>query len=199
MTTTTSKHTREWWKRGTVYQIYPASFKDSNNDGLGDIAGIIEKIPYLSSLGIDIIWVSPFYESPQKDMGYDISNYEDVYRPYGTVEDVEKLIKVCHDSGIKIIFDLVINHTSDQHAWFKESRKSKDNGKRDWYIWRPARYDADGKRVPPNNWRSFFSGSAWEWDEDTQEYFLQDLPYSSYISHPLTSQPAISSPKNNPI
>ncbi|KAG0645308.1 Alpha-glucosidase [Hyphodiscus hymeniophilus] len=163
---------RVWWKDGTVYQIYPASYKDSTGDGLGDIPGIISKIDYIKDLGVDIVWLSPMYESPQYDMGYDISNYEAVHAPYGTVADVEALISDCHSRGIRLILDLVINHTSDQHAWFKESRTSKMNAKRDWYIWRPARYGAEGRRMPPNNWRSFFSGSAWQWDEETQEYYL---------------------------
>ncbi|KAH8781359.1 alpha-glucosidase [Diaporthe sp. PMI_573] len=161
-----------WWKEGVAYQIYPASFKDSNGDGLGDIPGIISKVDYLKDLGIDIVWVSPMFESPQIDMGYDISNYEAVYAPYGTVQDMEVLIDECHKRGMRLILDLVVNHTSDQHAWFKESRSSKDNPKRDWYIWRPARYAEDGTRMPPTNWRSYFSGTAWEWDEHTQEYFL---------------------------
>lgn len=163
---------RTWWKDGVVYQIYPASYKDSNSDGLGDIPGIISKIDYIKDLGIDIIWVSPMYDSPQHDMGYDISDYESVYPPYGTVADMEKLIEACHTRSMRLILDLVINHTSDQHKWFQESRSSKDNPKRDWYIWRPAQFDADGKRMPPNNWLSFFSGSTWEWDEHTQEYYL---------------------------
>lgn len=163
---------REWWKTGTVYQIYPASYKDSNNDGLGDIQGIISKVDYLHDLGIDIIWVSPMYESPQYDMGYDISNYEGVHAPYGTVADMEELIVKCHDRGMRIILDLVVNHTSDQHEWFKESRSNRQNAKHDWYIWRDARYDAEGRRIPPNNWRSFFSGPAWSWDETRQQYYL---------------------------
>lgn len=163
---------RIWWKDGVVYQIYPASYKDSNGDGLGDIPGIISKIDYIKDLGIDIIWVSPMYDSPQHDMGYDISDYESVYPPYGTVADMEALVEACHSRGMRLILDLVINHTSDEHKWFQESKSSKDNPKRDWYIWRPAKYAADGTRMPPNNWRSFFSGSAWQWDEHTQEYYL---------------------------
>jgi len=163
---------RIWWKDGVVYQIYPASYKDSNNDGLGDIPGIISKIDYIKDLGVDIVWLSPMYDSPQHDMGYDISNYEAVYPPYGTVADIENLIEACHSRGMRLILDLVINHTSDEHEWFKESRRSKADPKRDWYIWRPAKYSADGTRMPPNNWRSFFSGSAWQWDEHTQEYYL---------------------------
>jgi len=170
--TTMSSMGKVWWKDGVVYQIYPASFKDSNGDGLGDIPGIISKVDYLKDLGIDIIWVSPMFESPQIDMGYDISNYEAVHAPYGTLEDMEHLIEACHSRGMRLILDLVINHTSDQHAWFQESRSSKDNPKRDWYIWRPPRYSEDGKRLPPTNWRSYFSGSVWEWDEGTREYYL---------------------------
>ncbi|KAI5270985.1 alpha-glucosidase [Aureobasidium subglaciale] len=161
-----------WWKEATVYQIYPASFNDSNDDGIGDIPGITQKLGYIQSLGVDVIWVCPMYDSPQIDMGYDISDYEAVYPPYGTVQDMEVLIKEVHSRGMKIILDLVVNHTSDQHAWFKESRSSKTNPKRDWYIWKPAKYDSDGTRKPPNNWRSNFGGSVWEWDELTQEYYL---------------------------
>ncbi|KAF2268012.1 alpha-glucosidase-like protein maltase [Lojkania enalia] len=168
----TSVHKRTWWKEATFYQIYPASFKDSNGDGLGDLPGILSKIPYLASLGIDVVWICPMFNSPQKDMGYDISDYEAVYPPYGTVEDVEKLIKACHQNGMKIILDLVVNHTSDQHRWFKESRSSKDSPKRDWYIWRPARYNEQGDRMPPTNYRSYFAGGTWTWDAHTQEYYL---------------------------
>lgn len=163
---------RKWWKDGVVYQIYPASFKDSNGDGVGDIQGIISKLDYIKDLGIDIIWVSPFYESPQVDMGYDISNYKDVHAPFGTLADVEQLIRECHERKMRIVFDLVINHTSNLHPWFKDSRSSKTSQRRDWYIWRPAKYDKDGNRQPPNNWRSHFSGSAWTWDETTEEYYL---------------------------
>ncbi|KAL2132495.1 hypothetical protein VTI74DRAFT_3738 [Chaetomium olivicolor] len=164
--------TRPWWKDAVCYQIYPASFKDSNGDGLGDIPGILSKIDYLKDLGVDVIWVSPMYDSPQVDMGYDISDYEKVYPPYGTLKDMEDLIEACHMRGMKLILDLVVNHTSDQHAWFKESRSSKDNPKRDWYIWKAPRYAEDGTRLPPTNWRSYFSGSTWEYDEHTGEYYL---------------------------
>ncbi|KAH6841148.1 glycoside hydrolase superfamily [Chaetomium sp. MPI-CAGE-AT-0009] len=163
---------RPWWKDAVCYQIYPASFKDSDGDGLGDIPGILSKIDYLKDLGIDVVWVSPMFDSPQVDMGYDISDYEKVYPPYGSVQDVEDLIEACHKRGMKLILDLVINHTSDQHAWFKESRSSKDNPKRNWYIWKPPRYAEDGTRLPPTNWRSYFSGSTWEYDEHTGEYYL---------------------------
>ncbi|KAK1048337.1 hypothetical protein LTS16_004521 [Friedmanniomyces endolithicus] len=160
-----------WWK-GSVYQIYPASFKDSNNDGIGDINGVIQSLDYIESLGVDILWICPMYESPQIDMGYDIADYKKVYGPYGTLEDMETLISEVHRRGMRIILDLVVNHTSDQHAWFKESRSSKCNPKRNWYIWKLAKYDSQGQRRPPNNWRSNFGGSAWQWDEQTQEYYL---------------------------
>ncbi|KAJ8097648.1 glycoside hydrolase superfamily [Lipomyces tetrasporus] len=163
--------TKEWWKEGVVYQIYPSSFKDSNGDGIGDIPGITSELDYIKSLGVDIIWVSPFYKSPQYDMGYDISDYQDVYEQYGTVEDVDALIQGCHDRGMRIIFDLVVNHTSHLHPWFQESASSKNNPKHDWYIWRPARY-INGERHPPCNWRGFFGGSVWEWDDNIGEYYL---------------------------
>lgn len=171
---TSTKDARTFWFRdAVVYQIWPASFKDSNNDGIGDIQGIISTLDYVKSLGVNTIWLSPMYDSPQVDMGYDISDYQNVYPPYGTLQDMEELISECHSRGIKLILDLVINHTSDQHAWFKESRKSKDNPKRDWYIWRPAKYDPKtGERRPPNNWRGALNQSAWTWDEATQEYYL---------------------------
>ncbi|KAM0814160.1 putative Glycosyl hydrolase family 13 catalytic domain-containing protein [Seiridium cardinale] len=163
---------QKWWKEGVVYQVYPASFMDSNGDGLGDIRGIISKLDYIKSLGATTVWVCPHYDSPQVDLGYDISDYESVFPPYGTLKDMEHLIQGCHSRGLKIIVDLVINHTSEQHKWFKESRSSKTDAKRDWYIWRPAKYDANGNRAPPNNWRSNFSTNAWTWDEATQEYYL---------------------------
>ncbi|KAK3989463.1 alpha-glucosidase [Cladorrhinum sp. PSN332] len=167
-----AQSTIPWWKDAVCYQIYPASYKDSNGDGLGDIQGILSKVDYLKDLGVDAIWVSPMFDSPQVDMGYDISNYESVYPPYGTVKDMEDLIDAVHSRGMKIILDLVINHTSDQHAWFQESRSSKTNPKRDWYVWKPPRYAPDGTRLPPTNWRSYFSGSTWEYDDLTGEYYL---------------------------
>jgi alpha-glucosidase len=153
-------HTRVWWKEAVFYQVYPASFQDSNGDGWGDLPGLLSRIPYIASLGVDAVWLSPMFESPQIDMGYDISDYQAVDPSYGTVEDVEKLVKACHDNGMKLILDLVVNHTSDQHKWFKESRSSKDNPKRDWYFWRPARYDEQGRRLPPTNYRSYFAGGT---------------------------------------
>ena len=155
-----------------MYQIWPASYKDSNGDGVGDIPGIISTLDYIKDLGVDVIWLSPMYESPQDDMGYDISDYEKVYSKYGTLEDLDNLIEQTHKRGMKLILDLVINHTSSEHAWFKESRSSKTNPKRDWYIWKPPVFDKDGNRHPPNNWGSYFSGSTWTYDELTGEYYL---------------------------
>lgn len=161
-----------WWKDASIYQIWPASYKDSNGDGVGDIPGIISTLDYVKNLGIDIVWLSPMFDSPQDDMGYDISDYENVYPKYGTLEDMDKLISEVHSRGMKLILDLVINHTSSEHKWFEESRSSKTNPKRDWYIWKPAKYDEQGNRHPPNNWGSYFSGSAWKYDELTDEYYL---------------------------
>ncbi|KAK5232891.1 hypothetical protein LTR47_006118 [Exophiala xenobiotica] len=167
-----SKVSQPWWKDATIYQVYPASFKDSNGDGWGDIPGLVSKIDYLSQLGVDVVWLSPMFESPQADMGYDISDYQKVYAAYGTVGDVDDLIEACHSRGMRLILDLVVNHTSKEHEWFRESRSSKTNPKRGWYIWKPPRYDEKGNRMPPTNWRSYFAGSTWSWDETTQEYYL---------------------------
>ena len=156
-----------WWKESIMYQIYPRSFQDSNGDGIGDIRGIINRIDYLASLGIDLIWLGPVYESPNDDNGYDISNYYKIHPEFGTMEDFDELLEKLHQAGIKLIMDLVVNHSSDEHAWFQESRKSKDNPYRDYYYWR------DGKEGgPPNNWTSFFEGSAWKYDELTYQYYL---------------------------
>ncbi|CAE6377354.1 unnamed protein product [Rhizoctonia solani] len=162
----------EAFKSYCVYQIYPSSFADANGDGIGDLAGIESKLEYIKRLGADVVWLSPIYRSPQKDMGYDISDYQDIDPRYGTLEDWDSLLKKTHELGMRLVMDLVVNHTSDQHEWFKESRSSKSNPKRDWYIWRPPKFDAEGNRKPPNNWASLFGGSAWEWDETTQEYYL---------------------------
>lgn len=158
---------RVWWKEAVGYQIYPRSFKDSNNDGIGDIIGIISKLDYLKELGIDVIWVCPMYKSPNDDNGYDISDYQDIMDDFGNMEDFDLLLDEVHKRGMKLIIDLVINHTSDEHPWFIESRSSKQNPKRDWYIWREGK---DNKE--PNNWESIFKGSAWEYDENTKEYYL---------------------------
>ncbi|MFD0048024.1 alpha-glucosidase [Actinomycetes bacterium NPDC127524] len=158
---------KQWWKDSVVYQIYPRSFKDSNGDGIGDIQGIISKLDYLHKLGIDIIWLSPVYKSPNDDNGYDISDYQDIMDEFGTMEDFDKLLGAAHDRGIKIMMDLVVNHSSDEHQWFVESRSSKDNPKRDYYIWKQGK---DG--AAPTNWEAAFKGSVWEYDETTDEYFL---------------------------
>ncbi|CDO96618.1 unnamed protein product [Kluyveromyces dobzhanskii CBS 2104] len=171
-----SKHPEtdpKWWKEAVVYQVYPASFKDSNDDGWGDIKGINSKLEYIKELGADTIWISPFYDSPQEDMGYDIADYEKVWPRYGTNDDIFNLIENAHSLGIKIVVDLVINHCSSQHAWFQEARSSLNNAKRDWFIWKaPKGFDCNGKPIPPNNWGSFFGGSAWQYDEGTGEFYL---------------------------
>ena len=158
---------RKWWKEEVIYQIYPRSFKDSNGNGIGDIQGIISKLDHLVELGVDIIWLSPIYKSPNDDNGYDISDYRAIHPEFGTMDDFNELLEKIHEKGMKLIMDLVVNHSSDEHVWFEESRKSKDNPYRDYYIWRPGK---DGG--PPNNWPSFFGGSAWEYDELTDEYYL---------------------------
>ncbi|KAL7940446.1 glycoside hydrolase family 13 protein [Trichoderma barbatum] len=163
---------RMWWKEASVYQIYPASFCDSNGDGVGDIPGIITKLDYLKALGADVLWLCPVYKSPQVDMGYDISDYRAIHPSYGSLTDVENLINGLHERGMKLVMDLVVNHTSDQHAWFQESRTFLDSKKRDWYIWRKPVFDEHGNRHPPNNWASIFGGSAWTYDAGTEEYYL---------------------------
>ena len=156
-----------WWKEAVGYQIYPRSFKDSNGDGIGDLNGIISKLDYLKDLGIDVIWICPMYKSPNDDNGYDISDYQDIMNDFGTMDDFDQLLKEVHKRKMKLIIDLVVNHTSDEHKWFIESKSSKDNPKRDWYIWREGK---EGKE--PNNWESIFKGSVWEYDNNTEEYFL---------------------------
>ena len=158
---------KRWWHSSVVYQIYPRSFNDSNGDGIGDLKGIIEKLDYLKELGIDVIWLSPVYKSPNDDNGYDISDYYDIMDEFGTMEDMDNLLKEAKNRGIKIVMDLVVNHTSDEHKWFIEAKKSKDNEYRDYYIWRDP---VDGKE--PNGLESCFSGSAWEYDETTKQYYL---------------------------
>lgn len=158
---------KHWWKKSVVYQIYPRSFCDSNGDGVGDLNGIQSKLWYLKELGIDVIWLSPVYQSPNDDMGYDISDYQAIMKEFGTMEDYDRMLETAHSLGIKIMMDLVVNHTSDEHAWFIESRKSKDNPFRDFYIWRDGK---NGKE--PNNWGACFGGSAWKYDEATDQYYL---------------------------
>lgn len=166
----------DWWRRAVVYQIYPRSFQDSNGDGLGDIQGIISRLDYLDELGVDVVWLSPIYRSPQDDNGYDISDYQDIDPMFGTLEDFDALVAGLHQRGMRLVMDLVVNHTSDEHAWFTASRSATDNPKRDWYIWRPAR-QVEGLKpgepgTEPTNWGSAFSGPAWQWDEATEEFYL---------------------------
>ncbi|WP_066889341.1 alpha-glucosidase [Clostridium nigeriense] len=156
-----------WWKEAVAYQIYPRSFMDYNNDGIGDLKGIISKLDYIKDLGIDVIWICPMYKSPNDDNGYDISDYQDIMSDFGNMDDFNELLNEVHKRDMKLIIDLVINHTSDEHEWFIESKSSKNNPKRDWYIWRKGKGELE-----PNNWESIFKGSAWEYDESTDEYFL---------------------------
>ena len=163
-----------WWKRGIVYQIYPRSFMDSNGDGIGDLRGIAERLDYLRWLGVDALWLSPIFPSPMADFGYDVADYVGVDPIFGTVADVDHLIAEAHARGIRVLLDLVPNHTSSEHAWFKESRSSRDNPKRDWYIWQDAVQPTATKPegIPPNNWVAYFGGSSWTWDEATGQYYL---------------------------
>ena len=159
---------KTWWKEAVIYQIYPRSFMDSNGDGIGDLQGIVSRLDYLKYLGIDVIWLSPVYQSPNDDNGYDISDYQAIMDEFGTMEDFDELLAKAHDRGIRIVMDLVVNHTSDEHKWFLESKKSKDNPYRDYYIWR----EGQNEQAPPNNWGSCFGGSAWQYDEATSMYYL---------------------------
>lgn len=156
-----------WWQKGIIYQVYPRSFQDSNGDGIGDLNGIIQRLDYLQWLGVSAIWISPIYPSPMADFGYDISDYQNIHPIFGSMDDFEELLQQAHQRGLKLILDLVPNHTSDQHPWFLASRSSKEDPKRDWYIWKDAKEDA----TPPNNWLSVFGGSAWEWDASTNQYY----------------------------
>ena len=156
-----------WWRDGVVYQIYPRSFADSNGDGVGDLPGIMSKLDYLQWLGVDAIWLSPIYPSPMADFGYDVSNYHDIDPVFGSLADFDRLISEAHARGIRVVLDMVMNHTSDQHPWFVDSRSSRDNPKRDWYIWRDPK---NGRE--PNNWEAVFGGKAWQFDERTGQYYL---------------------------
>ncbi|EON86391.1 alpha-D-1,4-glucosidase, partial [Staphylococcus epidermidis 36-1] len=157
-----------WWKEAVAYQVYPRSFNDSNGDGIGDLPGLIEKLDYLENLGIDVIWLSPMYPSPNDDNGYDISDYKGIMSEFGTMNDFDQLLSSIHQRGMKLILDLVVNHTSDEHPWFIESKSSKTNAKRDWYIWADPKPDGS----EPNNWESIFNGSTWEFDESTKQYYF---------------------------
>ena len=169
-----SSPSRDWWKTSVVYQVYPRSFADSNGDGIGDLRGITARLPHLEALGVDVIWLSPIYASPQDDNGYDISDYQSIDPSFGTLEDFDELVKKIHKSGMKLVMDLVVNHTSDEHPWFVESASALNSEKRDWYWWRKPALGMEGGHLgaEPNNWGSFFSGSAWKFDDSTDEYFL---------------------------
>jgi len=160
-----------WWRGAVIYQVYPRSFADHDGDGVGDIAGIIDRLPYIASLGVDAIWISPFFKSPMKDFGYDIADYRDVDPLFGTLDDLDRLIARTHELGLKLMIDQVLSHTSDQHEWFKESRASRTNPKADWYVWADPK--ADG--TPPNNWLSVFGGSAWQWDSRRRQFYLHNF------------------------
>ena len=173
------KENDRWWKSSVIYQIYPRSFQDSNGDGIGDIPGIISRLDYLKDLGIDAIWICPVYRSPQDDCGYDISDYQDIDPMFGSLEDMEHLIREAKKRGIGIIMDLVLNHTSDEHPWFKEARKSRENLYHDYYVWRDG-----SENEPPNDLKASFGGSAWEWVEETGQYYFHQFS---------VKQPALSS------
>lgn len=166
----------DWWRGGVIYQIYPRSFQDSNGDGLGDLPGITQRLPYIASLGVDAIWISPFFTSPMKDFGYDVSDYCDVDPMFGTLADFDALMDRAHSLGLRVMIDLVLSHTSDQHPWFVESRQSRNNPRADWYVWADPKPDGG----PPNNWLSIFGGPAWQWDARRLQYYLHNF---------LTSQP----------
>ena len=162
---------RDWWRGAVIYQIYPRSYQDSNGDGIGDLSGIIHRLPHVASLGVDAIWISPFFTSPMLDFGYDVSDYRDVDPMFGTLGDFDALVARAHGLGIRVIIDLVLSHTSDQHPWFKESRSSRDNPKADWYVWADAKPDGS----PPNNWLSIFGGPSWEWDGQRMQYYMHNF------------------------
>ena len=166
----------DWWRGAVIYQIYPRSYQDSNGDGIGDLAGIEQRLPYIADLGVDAIWISPFFTSPMKDFGYDVSDYRDVDPMFGTLADFDAIIATAHQLGMRVMIDLVLSHTSDQHVWFKESRQTRDNAKADWYVWSDPKPDGSA----PNNWLSIFGGSAWQWDPRREQYFLHNF---------LSSQP----------
>ena len=167
---------KDWWRGAVIYQIYPRSFQDSTGDGVGDLAGIVQRIPYIATLGVDAIWISPFFKSPMKDFGYDVSDYCDVDPMFGTLDDFDAVIAEAHKHGIRIMIDLVLSHTSEQHVWFETSRANRSNVKSNWYVWSDPKPDG----TPPNNWLSIFGGSAWQWDTRREQYFLHNF---------LTSQP----------
>ncbi|MEM8591967.1 MAG: alpha-amylase family glycosyl hydrolase, partial [Pseudomonadota bacterium] len=161
----------DWWRGAVIYQIYPRSFQDDNGDGVGDLAGITRRLPHVASLGVDSVWLSPFFTSPMKDMGYDVANYRDVDPLFGTLADFDALLERAHELGLKVIIDQVLSHSSDQHEWFKESQSSRDNPRADWYVWADPREDG----MPPNNWASVFGGPSWEWEPRRRQYYLHNF------------------------
>ena len=171
-----NKDNKDWWRGAVIYQIYPRSYQDSNGDGIGDLLGIVQRLPYIASLGVDAIWISPFFTSPMKDFGYDVSDYCDVDPMFGSLADFDAVIETAHSLGVRVMIDLVMSHTSDQHPWFKESRASRDNAKADWYVWSDPKPDG----TVPNNWLSIFGGPAWQWDARREQYYMHNF---------LTSQP----------
>jgi len=162
---------RDWWKGAVIYQVYPRSYQDSNGDGTGDLAGITRRLDHIASLGVDAVWISPFFTSPMKDFGYDVSNYRDIDPVFGSMADFDRLIARAHELGLRIIIDLVLSHSSDQHPWFIESRSSRDNPRADWYVWADPKPDG----TPPTNWLSIFGGSAWQWDARRLQYYLHNF------------------------
>jgi len=161
----------DWWRGAVIYQIYPRSYQDSNGDGVGDLLGIVQRLPYIASLGVDAVWISPFFKSPMKDFGYHVSDYCDVDPMFGTLADFDMLVEAAHQHGIRVMIDLVLSHTSDAHPWFAESRASRDNARADWYVWSDPKPDG----TPPNNWLSIFGGSGWQWDARREQYYLHNF------------------------
>ncbi|MGA9434974.1 MAG: alpha-amylase family glycosyl hydrolase, partial [Roseobacter sp.] len=162
---------KDWWRGAVIYQIYPRSFQDSNGDGIGDLIGIAQRMGYIASLGVDAIWISPFFTSPMKDFGYDVSDYCDVDPMFGTLADFDIVVETAHQHGLKVMIDLVLSHTSDQHPWFVESQSDRTNNKADWYVWSDPKPDG----TPPNNWLSIFGGPAWQWDPGREQYYLHNF------------------------
>ncbi len=167
----TSAEDRDWWRGAVIYQIYPRSYQDSTGNGTGNLKGITHKLPYVASLGVDAIWISPIFKSPMRDFGYDVSDYKDIDPLFGSVEDFKELVARAHELGLKVMIDQVISHSSSDHPWFAASRASRDNEKSDWYVWADAKPDG----TPPNNWLSVFGGSAWQWDSRRKQYYLHNF------------------------
>ncbi len=170
--TPSAEQDTDWWRGAVIYQIYPRSFQDSNGDGIGDLLGIAQRLPHVASLGVDAVWISPFFNSPMKDFGYDVSDYCDVDPMFGSLADFDILIQTAHRLGLKVLIDLVLSHSSQDHHWFKESRQDRDNAKANWYVWADAKPDG----TPPNNWLSIFGGSAWQWDAVALPVLHAQLP-----------------------